>query len=105
MVMRRRGDIMNKIKLRHLFGNLDCRNGSENDDNLGIALATYFSKRLDRPEDDPEDDETGWSEWVLQNTYALLDRIGECAIENLLHCPTTGPPETVGKIVQGSEIR
>lgn len=45
----------------------------ESTDNVAIALASYFSRHLRRPGDDPDDPDSGWGEWVLQQTYATLD--------------------------------
>jgi hypothetical protein len=44
-------------------------------DNLGIALATYYSKHPDRPADDKDDTELGWGAWVMAQTNDALDRI------------------------------
>ena len=43
-------------------------------DNVAIALASYFSDHLDRPEDD-EEDEDGWGVWVIEQTNITLDAI------------------------------
>ena len=48
------------------------------DDNLSIALATYFSDHLDRPEND-EETETGWGQWVESRTDDILERLAEIA--------------------------
>jgi hypothetical protein len=41
-------------------------------DNLAIVLATYFSEHMDRPENDPENTDLGWGEWVLKKTDEAL---------------------------------
>jgi hypothetical protein len=33
-------------------------------DSLGVAIATFYEGHPERPDDDPEDDETGWGEWT-----------------------------------------
>lgn len=75
---------MDKIALRNRIGNLfvkpleagaaDCTG----EDNLAIALATYFESHPDRPADDPPHPEhEAWGRWALERTDALLDRIVE----------------------------
>ena len=49
--------------------------GFVTDDNLAIALCTYFSFHPERPEDDPLDDEVGWGKWVIEKTDDLIDRV------------------------------
>ncbi len=50
------------------------------DDNLAIALATYYSKHSDCPDPDEVDEETGWGKWTLAKSRDLLDRITAAAI-------------------------
>lgn len=52
-------------------------------DNLSIALATYFEKHMDRPTDDEDDPELGWSPWVMQKTEKALDLLTD-DIEKLI---------------------
>lgn len=44
------------------------------EDNLAIALATYFESLPECPENDI-DDQTGWSQWAIDKTNDVLDRI------------------------------
>jgi hypothetical protein len=44
-------------------------------DNLAVAICTYFSNHPERPENDPDDDETGWGEWVNQQYERTMTRI------------------------------
>jgi hypothetical protein len=48
--------------------------GSVTDDNLAIALATYFEDHPDRPETDEINDETGWGDWVIEKVDDLICR-------------------------------
>ena len=50
------------------------------DDNLAIALCTYFNDRPDCP-DEPNSDEHGWKPWVAAKCNAALDAITEAAVE------------------------
>lgn len=52
------------------------------DDNLGIALASYFEDRLDCPEDD-EIDESGWKNWAIEKTNDVLERVIEYLLGKL----------------------
>ena len=45
-------------------------------DNLGIAIASYFERHEDRPDDDPDDpDCTGWGVWVLDRAREFEMRL------------------------------
>lgn len=48
----------------------------EGDDNLAIALCTYFQDHSDRPEDDEDDDE-GWTVWIRARYKDVERRIKE----------------------------
>jgi hypothetical protein len=52
--------------------------GERGDDNLVIALATYYSDRHDCP--DLEPDEHGWNPWAIERTEELIGRIADAAI-------------------------
>jgi hypothetical protein len=52
--------------------------GELGDDNLVIALATYYSDRHDCP--DLEPDEHGWNPWAIERTEELIGRIAAAAI-------------------------
>lgn len=49
--------------------------GGFNPDNLAVILASYFSRHMDRPEDDKDDPELNWGPWVMKKTDEALDRI------------------------------
>ena len=63
-----------QITARNEIGGLGVLGDTMADDNLAIALASYFESRLDCPDDD-HDDDTGWSQWAIDRTNDLLDRI------------------------------
>lgn len=44
-------------------------------DNLAIAICTYWNEHMDRPEDDPIDEDYGWGKWVVEQYEATMDRI------------------------------
>lgn len=50
-----------------------------NGDNLAIVLVSYFEDHIDRPLDDPNDEETGWGVWSIKKTEEALDHIAEQA--------------------------
>jgi hypothetical protein len=68
---------MSKVEQRNRIGFIFVEDDGARGDNLAIALASYFSGHMDRPEDDPDDTETGWGEWVIAKTNRALDRIAE----------------------------
>jgi len=65
---------LNPTDLRNKIGSLPVRMDDPSGDNVGIALASYFSDLPDCPTDDIND-ETGWSQWVMNKTDDVLDRI------------------------------
>jgi hypothetical protein len=62
-------------ELRHKIAAIPMVGTNPMDDNLAIALCTYFSDHPDRPENDEDTGETGWGDWVEQQYKATLDRI------------------------------
>lgn len=68
--------------LRNGIGHLDAIEGKA-DDNIAIALASYFETRPDRPDDDQIDEEVGWSVWAIENTVNALNRIVAYLVERL----------------------
>jgi hypothetical protein len=71
---------MDRQRLRNLIGGIDMEPvGKMTSDNLAIALCTYFTDHMDRPEPDP-DGEHGWGEWVVKMTDAALDRVTDQVI-------------------------
>lgn len=65
--------------LMNLIGCLPVIEGGYcTEDNLAIALATYFEEHPDKPENAKVDDETGWSDWAIEKTDDVLRRIVEC---------------------------
>lgn len=56
-------------------------------DNLAIALASYFSGHLDRPDNDEDDPELGWGKWVLMKTDEALDLVLKEINENISNRP------------------
>lgn len=46
-------------------------------DLLVTVLCTYFEKHIDRPVDDPQDDEEGWGKWAIAKTDNAIKFIAE----------------------------
>ena len=64
------------MKLSNFLASLSLVDGSQRPDELAIALASYFEKHEDRPENDP-DTEHGWGEWSTARTEETLEQIAE----------------------------
>lgn len=65
--------------MRLLIGSLPAmESGDPFEDNLGIALTSYFEHRIDCPEQ--EQDETGWKPWAVERTNDLLNSVARLAI-------------------------
>jgi len=67
------------IKVRNKIGSIPVMNtGYITDDNIALALASYFESLPECPTDDVND-EVGWSQWAIDKTHNVLDRIAkEC---------------------------
>ena len=48
-------------------------------DNVAIVLCTYFNSLPECPEDEEDDDETGWKPWVIERCNAALVSMAEAA--------------------------
>lgn len=57
---------------------------SAHGDNFAVALCSYFSDHLDRPDGDEEcNDDMPWSPWVIQQQEAAVKAVAESIIEAL----------------------
>lgn len=63
-----------RIKAKNLLGGIDLETDRQCD-NLAVALASYFSRHMYRPNDDEDDPELGWGKWVMTKTEEALDLI------------------------------
>ncbi len=71
-------------ELKNEIGCIPAMNdGYVTDDNVAIALATYFENLSECPDGDTNS-ETGWSQWAMDKTDDVLDRIvGKLPISQL----------------------
>lgn len=74
--------MIDKVALRNQIESLPVNSEESiyDEDNVAIALATYFESREDCPDND-EDSETGWSRWAIEKTNEVLDRIVLCLLK------------------------
>lgn len=71
------------------------------DDNLAIALCTYFSGHSERPDgDEDEDGEGGWSPWTLEKYNGLMKQI-ETVAASLLTQVRNETLEEAAKVADG----
>lgn len=62
-------------ELRNKVGSIPImNNGHTTDDNVAIAFVTYFDGLPECPDDDI-DDQIGWSQWAVDKTNDVIDRI------------------------------
>lgn len=66
-------ELPESVKRLQIGGIPVLENANSGEDNLAIALCTYFEDRGDCPEQ--ESDESGWNPWAREQTDALLYRI------------------------------
>lgn len=52
-------------------------------DNLAIVLASYFEEHLERPENDPIDEEYGWGEWTIKQTEDTIELMADQIMKKL----------------------
>lgn len=65
--------------LRHIISSIDAGDGAKPCDNLVIALASYFERCVDCPDD--ELDEHGWQPWAIEQTDITINRIVDAVID------------------------
>ena len=71
---------MDKIELRNRFGNVMAGNlKGPVADNLAIALCMYFDNDPEKP-CEAEDEQLGWTPWVIEQVNATLDALVEEAV-------------------------
>lgn len=70
-----------KTKIRNAIAGIPMGAGREwHDDNLAIAICSYFEDHSERPGDDRDDDEC-WSPWVRERYEETMDRIVEALLK------------------------
>ena len=65
-------------KLANAIGCIEMIGGGgihDIDDNLAIALCTYFDDHPKKPVGEEISDDTGWSPWVVERVNDVLDRV------------------------------
>ena len=62
-------------ELRNKIGSIDIDEDGCGD-NLAIALSSYFENLPECPTDDIND-EVGWSQWAMDRTNGVLDKIAD----------------------------
>ena len=69
-------------ELKNLLGGLDIEeeDGDVSHDNLTITLCSYFDRHLNKPDNNPIDDECGWEEWVVAKSDKALAIIIDAVI-------------------------
>lgn len=72
---------IDRQKLRNAIGGTFVENSGPRavDDNLAIALCTFFDDHRDCP-DEPNSDEHGWKPWVVEKCNWALDAITDAAM-------------------------
>lgn len=81
MGSRSNGSGMTEEEWCNLLGNVPVDDMRGTTDNLAVALCSYFEKHEARPDDDPDDSELGWGEWVLGMTQDMLNRLTRAAMQ------------------------
>ena len=97
------------MSLRSKIANVTTKEPATwDEDNLAIALGTYFSDRDDRPEND-EEGESGWGKWVEEQVDAVLDRIVTVVKEHTKIVAAENERlkranDTLRKLIRGAQI-
>lgn len=65
---------MTKEEKRNYIGNIFVEDDPLTD-NLAIVLVSYFEQHINRPENDPIDDQVGWGQWAVEKANEALDMI------------------------------
>lgn len=74
--------MIDRQRLRNIIGSCDVEDVPDLTDNIAIALCTYFSAHMDRPDPDPES-ESGWGEWVTTKTNAALSLLASAVLKEV----------------------
>ena len=69
---------MDKQALRNAIGGMPIQ-GERMYDTVAIALCSYFSDHLERPEED-HDTEHGWGQWVEEKANKALDELTDVVL-------------------------
>jgi len=64
------------------LGSVPALQSDPYEDNLAIALCTYFEGHTQQPEGDPIDDELGWGEWVIEQSNQTMMALAKAAQGN-----------------------
>jgi len=76
--------MIDNVQVRNRAGSTPVlKGGFVTDDNLAIALCTYFSNHPDRPMADEFDEQEGWGVWVIEKTNDLIDRVVQNVLEEV----------------------